>query len=108
MQLLRLESRENNRYDIFGVAYLLVLNVKKNLCTNNNKMGYSTAEKFDIIRLYYSNNRKPSTTRNEYHRIFPNRFLPSKSTIKGELTRVGKHDRHSRFRGARVMSTAES
>jgi len=45
-------------------------------------MGYSTAEKFDIIRLYYSNNRKPSTTRNEYHRIFPNRFLPSKSTIK--------------------------
>lgn len=45
-------------------------------------MGYSTAEKFDIIHLYYSNNRNPSTTLNEYHRIFPNRILPSKSTIK--------------------------
>lgn len=43
-------------------------------------MVFTAEEKLDIVRIYY-NVRNLADTRNQYIRQFPNRIVPSKSTI---------------------------
>lgn len=64
-------------------------------------MGYSTEEKSDIIRLFYTHGRNAAEARRQYHIAYPERPTPSVSTLRYTVRQFEL--RHSLERKKRVF-----
>ena len=53
-------------------------------------MGYSEYQKYEIICLFYLNNKNISRVRREYYQRFPGQRIPSRNTIMNIVRRFGE------------------